>query len=82
MVRLKLSTGREIDVNWINTLTGGGVMLEMKDTLTIAQAAEMFEGAAKIETTEEPKRTFAGYSAIESIAHRGGMIHVILREEA
>lgn len=82
MVRLKLSSGTEIDVNWINELTGGGVMLEMKDAMTIAQAAEMFEGIAKIETTEEQKRTFEGYSAIESIAHRGGTIHVILREEA
>lgn len=81
MVRLKLSTGTGIDANWINELTGGGVMVEMKDTITVAEAAAMFEGVAKIATTEKPERVFEGYNDIETIAHRGGVLHVILRKE-
>lgn len=81
-MKLKTSRNKTYDVDWVDgpTITSGQVVLQMRDGRRLPTIAREFDGLTHMERESEAEgnKAFDGYSELESIYRRDGVVVVAL----
>ncbi len=83
-MQLKTSKNREYSVDWIDTVTAGGVYMQMVDSRSLAEIAEEFDGLEWLERYDENQgdKRFDGYNTLTMIRREAPDVVVLWMKEA
>lgn len=83
-MQLKTSKGNEYTVDWIDTVSVGGVFMQMVDARPLPEIAAEFDGLSWLERYDENQgdKRFEGYSVLSMIRRDAPDVVVLSMKEA